>query len=143
MSNAIFGKGTLLQVETSPGSGTYTTIAEVKSISGPTGESDEIDVTNHDSVGDYREFVRGLIDAGEITTSVNWQPDIAIHQQLHSDQAAGTKRNWRINWNQMTVPWGLSFEAFVKTLGFENPVDNVLAGNATLRVTGATTLAAI
>jgi predicted secreted protein len=137
MSSAIFGKGTKFQVEDAPAAGTYTTIAEVKTISGPSFEAEEIDVTNHDSTGDFREFIRGLIDPGEITFEINYQPDDALHQQLFDDLAAGTKRNYKMLFDQMTpTKYQMDFEAFIRSMPITAPVDNVLSANVTVRVTG-------
>lgn len=137
MSDAIFGKGTLIQRETAPASGTYVTVAEAKSISGPTFEAEEVDVTNHDSPGDFREFIRGLVDPGELTFEINYQPDNAEHQQLFDDLKNGTKRNYKILWSQMTpTQYQMDFEAFVRSMPITNPVDNVLSAEVTLRVTG-------
>ena len=131
MSDAIFGKGTLLQVDSGGG---YTTVAEVRSISGPGGEAEEVDVTNHDSPGRTREFVQGLIDQGEISATVNFQPDNATHADLLTKQSTGVTEPWRINWAQMTTPHALTFNGFVKTVSFESPVDDVLQGNISIRV---------
>jgi len=47
------------------------TIGEVTNISGVALSADTIDVTNHDSTSAVREFVAGLIDAGEFTIEGN------------------------------------------------------------------------
>lgn len=57
-------------------------VAEVLSLTPPSASRDTIDVTTHDSTGDYREFITNLIDAGEATVLINHNPgsvdDIAI-----------------------------------------------------------------
>jgi len=137
MSDAIFGKGTQLQYETAPGSDTWQTVKEVQSIGGPGTQADEVDVTNHDSVGDYREKIRGLIDGGDLTATINFQPDDASHQALISDLNAGTRRQWRLRWSQMTTVYRLRFpEGFVKSLPLENPTDAQLTANLTVTVSG-------
>lgn len=47
------------------------------------GEGDDIDVTNHDSQDGYREFIRGLVDAGEISFAGQWIGDAS--QELPID----------------------------------------------------------
>ena len=58
-SNAISGVGTVFQ-RFDDATGTWTKLAEVNSISGPSMTRDFIDVTSLDSPGDYREFVSGF-----------------------------------------------------------------------------------
>ena len=46
-------------------------IGELTNISGPTMSAEEIDVSSHDSEGNFREFVAGFLDAGEISLEGN------------------------------------------------------------------------
>jgi hypothetical protein len=69
---ARIGQGTILS-QSSDGVN-YTAIAELTEIGEfGVGEGDDIDVTNHDSPDGFREFTRGLVDAGEISFSGNWK----------------------------------------------------------------------
>lgn len=53
---------------------TYTAIAKLTEIGEfGIGEGDDIDVTNHDSSAGIREFVRGLVDPGEISFTGQWE----------------------------------------------------------------------
>lgn len=139
MSSAVIAKGTQLQREDTPGSGTFTTVAEVRSIEGPGNDADEIEVSNMDS-GDYKEFKRGLIDAGQIQFAANWFFH-ATHSQILTDQAAGTVSTWRIRWASMSPVKTATFSAFVKTASFSNNPNDVVQANVTLRVSGAVTYA--
>ena len=47
-----------------------TALVEVKSIGVPSLTGEVIDVTNHSSTNRYREFIRGVRDAGEITVTM-------------------------------------------------------------------------
>lgn len=69
---ANIGYGSLLQHSTDGVS--YTTIGKLTTIGEVTiGEADVVDVTNHDSVNGHREKIRGLIDAGTIDFTGNWE----------------------------------------------------------------------
>jgi predicted secreted protein len=61
-------------------------ISEVLSLTPPSPTRDTIDVTSHDSTGDYREFISSLLDAGEATILINWNPgttqDTLIHRMV-------------------------------------------------------------
>ena len=64
---------------------TYTEIANVTSISGPSISRNVYDVTAHDSTNSYMEFIGGLKDGGEISFDLNWDPENATHEALFSD----------------------------------------------------------
>lgn len=62
---------TQIQISDGASPPVYTTIAEVKDIQGPSITVDTIDVTSHDSVDGFREFVAGMIDGAEVTLDCN------------------------------------------------------------------------
>lgn len=139
MSNAIAGPGFLLQVSTTAGdAGAFTTVAEVKDITGPSVSLDVIDVTNQSSPGKYEEIIPSIRRAGDVDFDVNFDPQSGTH-----DGATGLvylannalKRGWRL---QLQDPgnhyW--AFDGYV--VGFQNkaPVAGVLAGTTKIRITG-------
>jgi hypothetical protein len=71
-------QGTLLQRESSLGSASFTTIANCTGWDGPSTENPEIDVTALTSTA--KEFIGGLIDYGELTLQLNFDPNNATHQ---------------------------------------------------------------
>lgn len=83
---ARIGQGT--QLRHSVDGVNYTAIAELTEIGEfGLGEGDDIDTTSHDSPAGFRQFTRGLIDAGEITVSGNW---LASASQLLPVSGANT-----------------------------------------------------
>lgn len=58
---------------------TYTTVANVRSITPPNPTTDMIDVSTHDDADRYRTFVAGRIDAGEVTIEGLLDPANATH----------------------------------------------------------------
>jgi hypothetical protein len=72
---ARIGHGTLFQRANDTSPETFTTIAEVRSISGPTRAFDIIDATSQESAGATREFIAGLIDPGEFTFEIAYLPN--------------------------------------------------------------------
>lgn len=142
-SNAILAQGTIIARETSPGSGTYTTIAEAKSIDGPGIDRDEIDVTHQQSPSKHREFIAGLRDSGEISFDVNYNPNDATHNAATgflSRQVSGVVENYRLTFPS-SPPVSYIVPAFVKSAKPTAPVDNVLGMAVVLRVASAPTLA--
>jgi predicted secreted protein len=145
MTSAIIGHGTALKLEDSPGAGTYTTIAEVQSINGLNLSLDSIDVTNMDSSNQWREFIAGLRDAGEISFDINWFMTGATHgvsagllQDFNSSST--TTRLWQIIWPDTgSTTW--SFSGFVTGFSVSDPFDGAVTASITIKLTGAPTLA--
>lgn len=137
------GQGTLLEKD-KDGMGDWRVIAKCKSISGPSFEADEIDVTTHDSAGGFREFIRGLVDPGEISAECVFDPTDASHAEVDgviADLLSGTIFGYRIQW--VDAGRELQFSAFVKSFPITSPVDAELTATVTLRVTSNIVLANI
>ena len=128
-------QGTLLQRESSLGSASFTTIANCKSWSGPSTENAEIDVTSLTSTG--KEFIPGLIDYGDLTLELLFDPNNATHQQLFTDAEASppTVTGWRIQFVTPTI--NFYWSAFVKSFSISGEVDGAITGSLTLRLSGA------
>jgi hypothetical protein len=126
--------GSKLEVETAPGSGSFTEIAEIKSVSKPNASVEDVDVTHMSSPGLAKEFIPGLTDFGEISFDVNWVPGSATDQFLEAWRASGLTRAARV-----TYPGNVkdTFPAYIKgyEAGASAPGD-VLAGSLSLKVAG-------
>ncbi len=133
-------QGTVISRESSLGSGTFVPIANVKSFDGPSMENPEIDVTTLSSTA--KEFVGGLIDYGELSMEVNFDPENTSHQQALADMEASppTVTGWRISFANPTRHY--TWPAFVKSFPISGAVDGVYGGNLTLRLAGARTVSA-
>jgi hypothetical protein len=131
-------QGTLLQRESSLGSASFTTIANCVSWSGPTTENPEIDVTSLTSTA--KEFIGGLIDYGELSLELSFDPNNATHQQLFTDMEASppTVTGWRIQFVNPTI--NFYWSAFVKSFSISGEVDGKISGSLTLRLSGARTV---
>lgn len=128
-------QGTVLSRETSLGSASFTTIANVKSWNGPSTENPEIDVTTLQSTA--KEYVGGLVDFGDLTLQLNFDPNNATHQQVLADMEASppTVTGWRITFVNPTINY--TWSAFVKAFSISGEVDGVITGALTLRLSGA------
>lgn len=136
MSDAVRAYGTLLQREDGA---TFTTIAELTDISGPSLEADELDVTSHDSPNGYREYIQGLKDAGEVSIEGNFLPGNATQETLLADYESGDVVNYQIVFPDAgSTTWG--FAAFVTAFEPAAGVEDVLTFSATLKLTGQPTL---
>ena len=134
------GFGTLLKA----GNGgspteTFTTIAEIKSISGPQLSIEMIDATHMESPSSYREMKPSFKDGGEVTFDVNFLPANATHTALTTDFEAKTLRNFKITWpNTGATVW--SFSAYVTGFQPSAAIDDMLSASVTLKISGAVTI---
>jgi predicted secreted protein len=116
----------------------FSTIGEATNISGPGLERDTIDVSSHDSPDRFREYVGSLIDPGEVTFTVNWDP--AIHLALKDDFQDPLPRNYQIVLpNPPGGTW--SFSAFITGMGHEYPFDDKMSADFSFKISGNPTFA--
>lgn len=127
----------------SDGAGAYVVIANVSDLSGPSRSREAIEVTAHDSPNQYREFVKGLKDGGEVTVTINYNPANNTHSALDTDFEEDELRNYRI----IVLPgeadehtW--TFSALITAIGDEFPIDNRMEREVTFKISGKPTLAA-
>lgn len=135
--------GTVLAWDIAGGS-SYSTIAQVETIGGPTLARDSIEVTTHDSANAWREFIKGIKDGGEITFDLVYDPALGSH-----DVATGVAADFS---DDSTIPnFRLTFPDTANTIwtlpafvtGFETsePFDDKLMASVTIKVAGEPTLA--
>lgn len=122
---------------------TWTDIAGIRDISGPGLSADTVDVTTHDSTDAFREFLKTLIDAGEITFDLVWDPEEAAGQKYLLDQMiTRTPADFRIVFATTTSKtWQVT--AFVTGFEPNNPVEGEISASVTMKITGKPDFAAI
>jgi predicted secreted protein len=131
--------GTLLKRGDGGGPETFATVAQVTNITGPGLSADTVDVTAHDSPSGFREFIATLVDTGEVTLELVFDPDHATHIALRTDMVAKILRNFQLIFPDTTnTQW--DFAAFVTGLEPSAPVDGALTASATLKLSGVPTL---
>lgn len=137
--------GTLLKKGDGASPEVFTTIAEVVSISGPGLSRDAIEITNHSSPSQFKQFLPGLKDGGEITLEINYDPAGATHKDtdggLLYELAQGTAAsNYQLVFSDTG---GTTWTLPGIVTGFEPgaPHDDKLSASVTIKVSGAPTLA--
>lgn len=117
----------------------WTTVAQLRTIDGiGGGDTEEIDVTTHDSPGGYRELLAGFKDGGEVTFEGIYDPNEASHDAatgLLKMYNTGERRDWRI----VTTATGnpeIQFIGFLRSIPLSFPIDGPMTFNATIRVAG-------
>ncbi|MDP2365069.1 MAG: phage tail tube protein [Ignavibacteria bacterium] len=135
MAEGIAGFGTKLTWNT-------VNLAEVTNISGPSQTMDTIDVSSHDSPSQYKEFVAGFRDGGDLSLEGNFiKGDTTGQVAMHTDFQAGTKRNWIVK-----MPgWAagkpqMAGEGLITAFSISYPYEDKISFSATIKVTGKPTL---
>jgi hypothetical protein len=141
MATPYSSTGTLLQMDDGGGI-TFTTIAQVMDIDGPTISVDTEETTNQSSPGGYEEVIPTIKRSGEVTFDVLFDPSDATH-----DATTGMifvlngrlKRSFREVFP--TTPskrW--NFTGYITNIGTAAPVAGLLRAPITIKVTGQPTL---
>ena len=133
VTGAIASVGTQLKIGDGGSPEAFTAIAEVRNISGPGFDSEEIDCTSLDSTAGFREYIQGFKDGGELSFQLNFIP--SQRANIFANYIAGTTHNWQLCFPD--VPGTImSVAAFVKSPPLEIGAGAQLLLNVTLRVTG-------
>lgn len=138
MSQAQLGFGTKLKVGDGASPEVFVTIPECGDIDAFDAITlDTQEVTNHDSPGNQKEYIAGLVDVDEISTTVNFIPGNTIHQQLREDAVGRVTRNW-----QLVTPDGvltLEGPGFITSWSGSAPVDDKLTRDLSVKPASAWT----
>ncbi len=137
-SRAIFGQGAQLQIGDGQTPENFMTVAEVRSISGPSMATDELDVTSHESQGGVREKKPGLIDPGQLTFDLAFQPGEPTHgakQGLLRNQLARSMDNYNLVFPQ-SIGFTWQFFSFVQGVPLTLPIDEVITASVTMTISG-------
>ena len=149
MAGIEIGYGAKLRFTTGLASTSFRDALNVRDITGPTAEADEVECTNFSSTNTYREFLLGMIDPGELNFGICWETEpstgwfdtatteIWEHEQLTKLFDGLTNTNWRIVFPTTTKL--LEFTGRVKTFQPTIPVDDVITADVTVRLTGPIT----
>ena len=143
MTNAISSFGTLLKIGDGGATETFTTIAEVQDISGPSFSLDTAEVTSHSSAGGWKEYIGTLVDGGEVSFDINFLPTETTHGYsagLLKDLVNKTVRNFQLVFpDASSTTW--QFAALVTKFETSEPYGDKLSASVTLKLTGQPTLA--
>lgn len=121
----------------------FTTIAQVRNISGPGLSLDIEDVTTHDSTGAWEEVVATVLRSGEITLDLVWDPATPTHSNgvgLLAVMPRRATRNFKVIFpDAASTEW--SFAAEIVNFEPDAPHDGALTASVTLKLSGEVTLA--
>ena len=143
MSDGLHGHGTVLTVN--DGTST-TTVGNIISITGPNQARDPIDISTMDSTSKFREFIPGMLDAGEFTVEINYDGTAAGTANALNIQKTATAHTWTITLDDAGAGETNSYWAcsgFVTALGHAIPFDDKVTQSLTIKCTGVPTYADI
>ncbi len=124
------------------GKATGDVIASLTNINGLDVDSDEIDITSHDSPGGYEEVIQSIRRTGTVTVEGNFNPADDGQAALMADYLSGDVESYEIDFTPTGLAAKWEFDAFVKKApSTEAPVDGQIPFSAELRVTGEPALA--
>ena len=115
----------------------FTNIPEIREFTGPGGSASVIDVSDLDST--FREKRLGLPDEGQLSFTIHYIADNAVHINLRSDRANRTQRNFTMTWTDDSPKRVWSFSGFVTEFSVSGGVDDVVLANVVIEITGAIT----
>ena len=125
------GYGTLFQFRTATGPDVFTTVGKQRSVT-PYGISiDSIDASHMQSPDQFREFIPGLGDGGEVALEILYEPGGEGEAMLLA--AVQTMKVCRTVFpNGATV----EYSAFITEMSPETPLDDLRVMSVTLKVSG-------
>lgn len=132
---AISGVGATLSKDT--GGGTYESVGEVISISGPSMSRSTIDTTHLGVTGGYRTFIAGLRDPGQVTFTINYTR--TDYDTLKSDFESDSEQSYAIELPDDDNTAFL-FGGLVTELPLTIPADDRVTGDITIQVSGQVTI---
>lgn len=138
MTDAIIGRGTTFAKETSPGGGTYAGFAgvEITRVGYGGFTVDVLDATHMGSPTRFREYIQGLLDAGDVTIDFAFIPQAT--DPLLAELTAGVSASYRVTWPN-GITW--TFDGFATGFTPDATVDAKMTGSATFKITGNITVA--
>lgn len=139
--NGLNGFGTSLSRDNGV---TFDPISNITSVSGPGISRETIDVTAHDSPNGWMEFVGGLIDGGEVSADINYNPGAMVGATNVTTTLLADVENPDPVVYEIAFPDGSKFSAPLLITGFEPeaPYDDKLAASLTFKVAGKPTFTA-
>jgi hypothetical protein len=146
----IAAQGTFLYVGDGGSPEQFFKMAQLQDINLPKIKADTLDVTTQDDTDHYYDYISTLLDSGEATFPIVFDPNEATHNETPTvegttpggfkyllDQRA--KRNMRFAFPS-TPACRMRFQAIVTNFGGDAKVKGALMANITLKCTKKTTL---
>jgi predicted secreted protein len=115
-----------------------TTVGNIMSVSGPSEARDPIEISTMDSATKFREFIPGMLDAGEITMEINYDgADGGTANDLDTMlRATNTNYSVVVTFDDTST---FTSVGFVTALGHAIPYDDKISQSVSVKLTGVPT----
>jgi len=133
------GHGTLLQAGDGGAPESFTTIARLTEIGEVDVSADDVEITTHDSVNAIREYIRGLVDPGEITFTGVWIAD-ASQQDVFDDVFGGLGANGNFRIVLPASMGQLDFAGYFGGWRLNPQLEDRIEFGGRIKISGAVTL---
>lgn len=120
------------------GTSAFETIPNIKSFQGLGGQAQVIDVTNLSSTAKEKRI--GLRDEGELSITLDFDPDDTVQEGLRTDRANRTRQQFKITFTD-TTPTTATFYGYVNQFGIQGGVDAVIEASVSIVIDGDVTWA--
>jgi len=130
MSDGTLGKNTTLTGSVSGA------IGNVTSITMPTQARDPVEITTMGSTSNFREFIPGLLNAGELTFELNYDGSAGGDANVLNTALTEDAETWTV-----VFPDTSSFacSGFITSIGGASPMDDKITQSVTIKLTGVPT----
>lgn len=132
MAAKAIGYGSVLSVTTTTGE---TNIGQIQNISGPGVTFNDVDTTCMDSSSNYRTFIPGLGDPGELTFTVAYSSTQTPHKRLAYYMGQRSNKTFTVYLNS-SAGTATAMNAYVKGMSREIPLDGLITADLTLKLSG-------
>lgn len=126
--------GTTLKIGNGATTEVFTAVGELRDVKGPTRSLGTEDVTHHGSAA--AEFVATVLDNGEVTFDMNYDPADTIHAQIIDDMEDRTLRKFELTYTD-DGDAKAAFSAFITKFETDMKVKGALTASITLKISGA------
>lgn len=141
-SAALSAFQTLLSIGDGESPEVFTTIAELRNLSGPSFSADVLDATTHNTPTPFRRFISGLIDGGEISVELNFIPTEATHDAatgILNELLERGRSNYQIQFpDEALTTW--TIPGIVTAFELNADPADILTASVTVKVAGPPTL---
>lgn len=135
--DGIAAKGTQFRIGDGGVPEVFTAVARVHNIEAPQLKRDTKETTAHDTPDIYRTHKGTLVDAGDVTIELRYDP--SVHDALIDHLEDADPRNYQIVFPVTpAVTW--SFTAITTEFSTKAPVDDLLSASVKFKVSGKPTI---
>jgi hypothetical protein len=135
--------GTQLQFGAGNSPETFTSVANISKIGGPTMQGTVVDVTSMSVTNAFRQKLVTLLEGGDVSFDLYWIPMLANHQamlgfflQRGQGGVAGVPIDWRMVFPDQDGTT-YTFSGFISKMNFDLEVAGVVKAACVLTITGA------